>query len=706
MRHRPRIVSPEREELEYLAAVAGLREAPSVQQTIDVAVATGDRELQESIREYLLSQVPANGLRDNPFLPGPGQLPPGEITIGTVIGGDERATFELPLSYLDTHVLITGATGAGKSMLLKYLITQMIDSGISVWVFDIEREYTSLASLFGPDELVVLDVADFKRNPLEVLTGETPTEVITRMKNLSYEQYLRNGSLNLQDEVLKGLFEDHAAKPGPTYADYYQLLKKMKFRAGSRQAGYLESLLNRATGIINNLQNVYDCVEGFDLRELMTTSMILRCPDMEVDVLRFFINDLISAVISLRSSQQTSTQQLLVLALDEAHLLIPPRSFRSGDREPLMCDHIRRVRKRHMGLILSDQTPSQLPNTVLGNMSTRIVMRLLDGYCKETMGRSMALDLEQEAYLSELPARCAVVQYPGCAEAFMIEIPEISLPPAPDGADLRRAMEPKLRALYEKVKVKEKAGEDEKESAKQRVLGFPVPGQPPLEKAAVDYLQDIANRPFVMATERDAALGLSSWKGNDVREQLLARELVRKQKVNTGRRGGVITLLEVTDAGYELLESLGVKGAVPAGKGSFEHRFWQYQIVGHLREKYAGCEPVIEDFRFGKAVDVGVKIEDRWVAVEIGLTGLDKELTNIRKDLEVGYGEVWVGCLSKKDRDRLKRTAQEQLPAGLLDRVQFKLLADFWRSNDNLEEGEADKWIRKRGKNEVRGREQ
>jgi hypothetical protein len=669
-----------RDELLELAYRANLGGDPVILEAIEIAADTNDPQLINSLRELLLAEAAFANVEDDPFIPGPGTLPPGDVLIGMTHGGGSFGRCALPVAEFCRHVLIAGTHGSGKTFLMKSVAIQLIDLGASVWILDVEDQFDDLASLFGPDQLLVLDLADWRRNPLEVLPGERPVDVISRIKEISFDHWLRAGSLNLTDQVLKELFEECGGE-GPTFADYYDKLARMSFRASSRSAGYLETVVNRMTGLLNHLGETFNCTRGFDLQRLMQTSLVLRPGRLDTDVLRFFVNDLLGAVAAIRDLSPAVRDLPLVVAMDEASLCIPPRTYRSSeDREPYICSMARRMRKRGVGLILADQVPSQIPDAVIGNMATRIVMQLVNGACKQAIAHSMGLNHLQEDYLSELALRRAVIQYSGAPRPFLAEIPELTLPPALGEQELRRRMEPKLQELYATVRTRQappQAGGQED----RRSRGYPVPGQPPLPKEAVDYLEDVFRRPFVMATRRDAELGLSTWKGNDLREQLLARQLVIKQQVNTGRKGGVITLLEVTEAGREFLASVGVKGQEPPGKGGFEHRYWQHAIVKWLMREHPECQPEVEHFGFGKAVDVGVNLGGQWIAIEVGITAVGKELGNATSDLGAGYSAVWVTCLRKRDRDELEKMAQRELGEEELDRVQFRLLSEFLESS-------------------------
>jgi hypothetical protein len=293
---------PEIEEVLYLAGRANVSADRGILGAINMALRTGDRQLLAEVREDLLFRAGRANIAPTPFA-APGPLPPGAIPIGRAIGAGPGTWCWLSEFDLTRHVGCFAPSGGGKSFWVKHMAIQFVRRGIPFWLIDQAREHgRHLASLLGPDNVLVMDIADFRRNPFEVLPVERPIDAITRIRRLHWDLHLMDGSINLLDQVLKELYEERAGDDYPTFSDYHRKLTTLSFRAGSRYAGYLESLLNRATGILNHLGPIYDCVQGFDLTQLMRISMVLEMRGLDSDAARFFVDDLLSAVAALRSA--------------------------------------------------------------------------------------------------------------------------------------------------------------------------------------------------------------------------------------------------------------------------------------------------------------------------------------------------------------------------------------------------------------------
>ena len=159
----------------------------------------------------------------------------------------------------------------------------------------------------------------------------------------------------------------------------------------------------------------------------------------------------------------------------------------------------------------------------------------------------------------------------------------------------------------------------------------------PISKTSLDYLHSLAESPFLGASERDASLGLSAWKGNRIRKHLGDRDLIKVVPINPGGQGRRFQLLELTSRGRELLGSFGVTVPGGRGRGGLRHQYWVHTTVMWLTEQGAACR--IEDDTRGARVDIAVETSNGTAVVEVE-TSPGHELQNIQTDLRAGYVQV------------------------------------------------------------------
>jgi excisionase family DNA binding protein len=199
-----------------------------------------------------------------------------------------------------------------------------------------------------------------------------------------------------------------------------------------------------------------------------------------------------------------------------------------------------------------------------------------------------------------------------------------------------------------------------------------------LLKEEMDYLESINREPFLPATERDKKIGISAWKGHKLREDLIKKGVLKKYPINTGKKGGVITLVDMTAKGRAISDGLGMRANILRGKGSFPHQFWAYAIKSYY-EKTGEAVPSIENDSLGKAADVTLIFGDKRVAVEIAIS--DNESFNASKDLEVGFDEVWVCTETEEMMDKVKKSIQKNLGSEILEKIKFRLLTEFYNKS-------------------------
>jgi len=171
----------------------------------------------------------------------------------------------------------------------------------------------------------------------------------------------------------------------------------------------------------------------------------------------------------------------------------------------------------------------------------------------------------------------------------------------------------------------------------------------------------------------------TDYKANSIREQLkdTGPGLIRIHQVRTGKKGGLSSVVQITEAGYHLLSKLGVRCVHPAGNGSIPHKFWQHTIY---RWAIGMAFPAkIERWLNGKSVDVGIEWDEKKAAIEIALEDMEKEISNLIRDLETGWDKVVFAALTDNDVKQLQNEIANRFGTKLLkeDKVGFMKLSTF-----------------------------
>ena len=667
-------------DLKALRALSGYKDHAGAEKASEIAIRSSDPKWTNRVQKFLGSQIRVPLDQIHALMPGPSseELPQHGLEIGS-LPEYPGSQVRLPKEYMDQGIFIGARTGAGKTFLNADICSQLLndpDSEIRVSIFDRKGrgEYHNLlAPHIRAKKLVVLGYKQYRRNLLEVMPGEEPLEAINRFTDLlwSTSVFLRHGTTNLIASLIKDLYTElgvfDGSKDYPSLVDLSERVSRLRFRATSRYAGYQESATSRIDNFLNQMAETFSCKQGHSIQQLLNTNILWRVGGLNDRLYKLLVEDLLRCVLTIRANFPVEGMRNLFI-IDEAHLLLSGSTGTQDQGEDFLTRFARLCRSSGCGLLISDQTPSLLRSAVLANMSTRIVMQIVNGPCVRRMAESMSLTHEQADMLPRLKPRQAVMHFIGYPDsAFLIQIPELDFTERISEEEITQIMGPVL-------------GELEWTPCSQRSTG--KPDQKPntsreqVTKEEQDYLIAIAQNPFIALTELDKTLNISLWKGHSLRKKLGSKGMTTIHRMKTGKRGNPISVVEILEPGWQYLETIEAKVERPKGVGGLLHRYYQYQIKKWYEGKYNECIAMIEDTTFGKAVDIGIHFSNTKTAVEVLIHGEEKEISNITKDLE--HYDVVICCAEDREAlDSLKEIVEVGLDSEKRERVCFKLLSEF-----------------------------
>lgn len=167
----------------------------------------------------------------------------------------------------------------------------------------------------------------------------------------------------------------------------------------------------------------------------------------------------------------------------------------------------------------------------------------------------------------------------------------------------------------------------------------------------------------------------------ELREELVTHRYVTIHRVKTGDIEKSIKILLPTRLGRLRLREANVKfmqvvGDAPHGPdGDATHIYYQNKIARQLEAN--GWATEIEMALREKRVDVGAIRGPARHAYEVVNVDLDKELSNLTKDVEEGWQRVVFCVLHKEVESELAGLITTELGSGMLEPVEFRLLASF-----------------------------
>jgi DNA helicase HerA-like ATPase len=323
------------------------------------------------------------------------------VELGTLVVDGEAepsAAVRVPLSVLNRHGLVAGATGTGKTRTLQVLAEQLSDHGVPCFVTDVKGDLSGLAVPGEPSERLARRCAEMGQDwtpsgyPVEYLAlGGHGTGVPVRATLSSFGPLLLSKVLGLNDVQSSSLglvfhFADAAGLPLLDVKDLRAVVTYLLSDEGKADLEGLGALSRSTAGVIlRELVAFSDAgADAFfgepelDTADLLRTTDdgrgVLSClelpsvatqPALFSTFLLWLLADLFETLPEVGDLEKPK----LVFFLDEAHLLFSDAGDAFLDQ---VAQTVRLIRSKGVGVVFVTQTPDDVPREVLGQLGSRV----------------------------------------------------------------------------------------------------------------------------------------------------------------------------------------------------------------------------------------------------------------------------------------------------------------------------------------------
>ena len=318
-----------------------------------------------------------------------------------VLSGEAHpeARIRMPLSMLNRHGLVAGATGTGKTKTLQLMAEQLSDAGVPVFLADIKGDVSGMAAAGLSSDRIAKRAQETatdwaaKAFPAEFLNlgGKGGTGVPVRATMTSFGPVLLSKVLGLNEtqESSLGLVFHYADKAGLPLLDLKDLRAVISHLTSDEGKDELEQLggLSSATAgvILRELIGLED--QGGDLffgePEFDSHDLLRTTPDgkgiltiMELQGLQdrpqlfsTFLMWLLADLFHDLPEMGDVDKPKLVFFFDEAHLLFNGASKAFLDA---VAQTVRLIRSKGVGVFFVTQTPKDVPSDVLAQLGNRV----------------------------------------------------------------------------------------------------------------------------------------------------------------------------------------------------------------------------------------------------------------------------------------------------------------------------------------------
>jgi DNA helicase HerA-like ATPase len=374
-----------------------------------------------------------NGVRLPP--PEPGETT-GEYQLGTVIYPDRPySIFGLKEDEFCKHIMITGMTGTGKTTAAIQILKELRKHNKNFMVFDWQREYKKLKKLEEFNDLRVLRVEkdSFKFNPLIPPKGTGVREWAAKLVDVINHAYLGSfGTEYILRDLLIRAYKHTKTLEGkeeyPTFKLAKEYLKKNFFR------GRMEWWNQTAMRILDNLTYegglgpVLNTEKKTNLKELLKSDLIIELDALSNDDKKFLTEALLLWIYEFRKNQGETQEFRHVILIEEAHNILSKKKEKTEGGETIMESTLRMIRKFGESVIVIDQEPNKLSESIKANTNTKITFTLGNGKDIEDISRSIELTRDQRKYLDMLEVGHALVKVKGRIEKpIMVYFPRFEI---------------------------------------------------------------------------------------------------------------------------------------------------------------------------------------------------------------------------------------------------------------------------------------
>jgi hypothetical protein len=328
-------------------------------------------------------------------------FPPGTgtVTLGAVVhegACHPEPVVTLPLSMINRHGLIAGATGTGKTKTLQLVAEQLSRAGVPVFLSDVKGDLAGIGAPGEASERVTQRAADtgfaWQASAMSVeylsLSGKLGAQM--RATVSSFGPLLLSRVLGLNDtqtSVLTLVFE-YCDDKGLLLLDLSDLRAVLQYLAGDG-AAELKSyggMSRQTVGVLLRelLELEAQDAERFfgepelDLDDLMRTApdgrgivSVLELQDVQDKPALFstFMLWMLATLYHSLPEVGDVDKPKLVFFLDEAHLLFDDASKALKDQVEQV---VRLIRSKGVGVFFVTQNPRDVPAEVLGQLGHRV----------------------------------------------------------------------------------------------------------------------------------------------------------------------------------------------------------------------------------------------------------------------------------------------------------------------------------------------
>ncbi|NMM50057.1 helicase HerA-like domain-containing protein [Marinigracilibium pacificum] len=307
------------------------------------------------------------------------------------------AQVAIPLATLNRHGLIAGATGTGKTKTLQILSECLSDKGVPVLMMDIKGDLSGIAASGETNSKIserhsAINIEYLPKGyPVELLSLTGNEGVKLRATISEFGPVVLSKMLDLnptQSGILSVLFQ-YADKNGLPLLDLKDLKRLLRFASedgkeslereyGRLSAASMGTIMRKAISLEQEGGDAFFGEPSFEVEDLLRKDKdgngqvnVLRITDIQDKPRLYssFMLALLAEIFNTFPEQGDSDKPRLIMFIDEAHLLFKE----AGDDLLEQLDTVvKLIRSKGVGIYFCTQTPTDIPDSILGQLGLRV----------------------------------------------------------------------------------------------------------------------------------------------------------------------------------------------------------------------------------------------------------------------------------------------------------------------------------------------
>ena len=321
------------------------------------------------------------------------------------------------------HMLIAGMTGTGKTNLAYHILSEFKLKNKPFMVFDWKRNYRDLLQLNTFKDLLVFTVgsntAPFHFNPLIPPPGTEPGQWLMKLVDvIKHAYFVGEGVEYLLREAIDWVYDkcgyfDNTKNEAPLFLKVkdYIYKKHLQGRMSLWKASslrVLESLCFR-----HGLGPVVNTDKAFGYKFLLNNNVVLELDALSDSDKIFFIEAMILWLYEFRKNEGKREHFKHALVIEEAHHILSHKKENIEGAETIIETCLRQIREFGEAIIVIDQEPVKLSNSIKANTYCKITFNLGNGKDIYEVSHSMGLNEEESNYINLLDTGYAIVSLKG-----------------------------------------------------------------------------------------------------------------------------------------------------------------------------------------------------------------------------------------------------------------------------------------------------